>query len=62
MMVFRYDLGNGLELLNARGEPRPEAGVRHERTLETVSSRSWLGAPGFWVILLLAALISLRML
>ena len=29
---------------NARGEPRPEAGARHERTLEGVGSSAWFGA------------------
>src|ERR671931_327098 len=31
---------------NAGGEPRPEAGARHERTLEGVGSSAWFGAAG----------------
>ena len=32
---------------NAGPELRLEAGARHERTLEAVSSRPWLGGSGF---------------
>jgi hypothetical protein len=33
---------------NARPELLPEAGARHERTLEAVSSRPWFGVGYAW--------------